>query len=886
MTRWGWLCCALLAGRLPAAEFWVAPSGVDTAAGTLAAPFATLTRARDAARLQRAKAPDEAITIWLRGGTYPLAATVRFEAADSGTAAAPLTVRAWRDERPVLRGGVALGGFEPAGGKLLRADVAAQGLRGVAFQQLFWNDRRLVLARYPNWDPREPFTSGWAYVDPQAPTEGTPFFPTAAGRRTLQTRPEDWRTWADPTSGRVCIFASHEWWNDLVPIASVDPAERRILVGKDCSYRISPHDRYYVEGLREELDAPGEWWLDAAAGTLYLWPPEPLAGATVWAPRLNNLLQIDGARHVTVQGLGLEVCDGTAVQLSNATQCRLVACQIRLVGTYWGSGVSLAGGTGNRISGCDLSDIGSHGISLGGGDLASRTPAGNVAENNHVARSGVFYKQGAGITVNGVGNVVRRNSIHDLPRFGIMAGGADHRIEGNHLWQLCEETTDTGAIYCGATDWRSTQGFVIRHNLIHDVIGRGRVNGEWRAPYFAWGIYLDWSASGTLTTGNVVLRAPRGGIMLHDGRDNRIENNLIADCGLQQVELSGWTVDHFFWQLGLSRNGWLQQFDSTVGQPNWQRADPPLRDPRTAALPDGRTMHHNSVRRNILLPRGAAKAILYRGVDPATNPSDRNLVWQEGQPPRTGLFAVQDVRGPNLLANGDFEEGPATGLPPGWTARRPLPESRAELVGTPVHQGTRAVRLRGVDSPLLEPRPAWERQVMLEGAAVRGAQPGAAYQAAVWLRAAAAETPVTVEALCYKGGAWDLRFTTQVQVGTAWQQAKVAFRLPAEDQPEYRPGLAETLYLRVILRRDEGELWVDGATLQAATLLDEWAAWQATGQDRNSLVADPRVVAAARDDYRLQPDSPAFGLGWEAIPFDQIGCYQDPERASWPLAIR
>jgi sialidase-1 len=51
------------------------------------------------------------------------------------------------------------------------------------------------------------------------------------------------------------------------------------------------------------------------------------------------------------------------------------------------------------------------------------------------------------------------------------------------------------------------------------------------------------------------------------------------------------------------------------------------------------------------------------------------------------------------------------------------------------------------------------------------------------------------------------------------------------------------------------------------------------------LVADPLFVDAAADDYRLQPASPAFGLGFRDInaDLDKIGPYASPERATWPL---
>ena len=65
--------------------------------------------------------------------------------------------------------------------------------------------------------------------------------------------------------------------------------------------------------------------------------------------------------------------------------------------------------------------------------------------------------------------------------------------------------------------------------------------------------------------------------------------------------------------------------------------------------------------------------------------------------------------------------------------------------------------------------------------------------------------------------------------------------------------------------------------------MNEWESWQAAGEDRNSLVADPRFVNPAKDDYRLRPDSPAWKLGFKPIPVEKIGPYASELRASWPI---
>ena len=58
---------------------------------------------------------------------------------------------------------------------------------------------------------------------------------------------------------------------------------------------------FYVENLLEELDQPGEWCLDSEEGIVYFWPPNGLvAGSEVVAPALATLIDLSGAKYVTI----------------------------------------------------------------------------------------------------------------------------------------------------------------------------------------------------------------------------------------------------------------------------------------------------------------------------------------------------------------------------------------------------------------------------------------------------------------------------------------------------------------------------------------------------------------------------------------------------------
>jgi parallel beta-helix repeat protein len=849
------LLAVLLLASGYAAEFYVAATGDDANPGTRAKPFATLERARDATRTLERRS---GTTVLVHGGVYELATTLKLDTKDSG-----VIWRAYRDERPILVGGTKISGFAPHTGQILKANVGTN-----QFRQLFFDGQRQELARYPNLDPAKPFESGWTFVE------------KGLSKRAFQATAADLRNRARPTDGEVSIFPSHEWWNNIWPIAAIDREQRTITLRRDCSYEIAAGDRYFVRGLLEELDAPGEWCLDK--GTLYFWPPSPLKGQTVYAPRLRTILELGaGAANVTFRGFTFEVCDGTAVVLNNTTNCLIANCTIRNVGDYNGSGVNVAGGARNGVVGCDIADIGNNGISLSGGDEKTLTSAGNFAENNHITRTGVFHKQGNGINLSGTGNRVARNTLHHLPRFGVMFGGQNHVIELNHIHHVSLETMDTGAIYGGSLNWLSAHGCVIRHNFIHDVIGRSGKVGKWLAPYFAWGIYLDWTAMGVTVTGNIVARTPRSGIHVHDGRDNVIENNILIECGsgqhehgaVSQIEFNGWDTSYGWWKREIEN--WGRQYDSVANLPAWRNVAS-LRDPRTVPLPDGRTMQRNVVRRNILCWRDPQpQPFQFRNVSFEHNLSDSNLVWHFDQPLKTGQFKLKSITGPNIAPpNADFETAET------WKWHiRPSTNDHVALCADSPHGGRGCLRLMGKPILANKDKESWARIPSVKSAEVP-VQPGQVYRLTAWLRnvGQVCNLPHTVRVeiglQAYRPKLYSWQSVKTVSVGTEWTQHELIARFPAQ------PPEMKSCYVRIRLPDGDGAVCVDDVELHAAEPMEEWDAWQALGMDRHSLIADPLF---ADDSYRLKRNSPAFKLGFQRIPIEKIGCYRDDLRASWPI---
>jgi parallel beta-helix repeat protein len=96
---------------------------------------------------------------------------------------------------------------------------------------------------------------------------------------------------------------------------------------------------------------------------------------------------------------------------------------------------------------------------------------------------------------------------------------------------------------------------------------------------------------------------------------------------------------------------------------------------------------------------------------------------------------------------------------------------------------------------------------------------------------------------------------------------------------------------------DQGDLlganWADGTFILRANLyynaqgndvyfLDKsFAAWQATGQDQGSRIADPLFVNARKFDFRLRPKSPALQLGFHPIDMTTVGPREPAGADAW-----
>ena len=527
--------------------FYISPDGNDENSGTKMHPFATLERAKLAIKDNK----DTAITIYLREGYYALTKSFVLEK-EEVVGDSPILISSFPGEKAHIIGGKKISAFttfDPLSEGYKKIDpklrnhivminlktagitdfgnLSARGF-GRPIQpaglELYCNEKPMTLARWPNED--------WTTIkDVPESLNGTGF--TYNGKRPSK--------WLNAPDLWLHGYWKYDWADTYVKVKEIDTTTQTIATEAPYSnYPFTQGKRFYALNLLEELDAPGEWYLDRESGILYFWPPSDLQQTEIFVSLLQEpLLQVKNLSNITLKDLTFEYTCGSGIEIIGGSHNKIESCILRNMGNMAVSLGKLAPNIGgliyqntlyngnaghdNGVLNCEIYVTGEGGIILGGGDRAKLTPGNNFAVNNNIYDCSRWVRTyRAGIFMYGVGNIVKNNCIHDLPHTAVFFWGNEHLLEYNEIHHVCMETGDAGAFYNGR-DW-TQRGSTIRYNYFHHLHG---VEGQGGFTD-VMAVYLDDWCSGTTVFGNIFYKAGRT-VMIGGGRDNLVENNIIID---------------------------------------------------------------------------------------------------------------------------------------------------------------------------------------------------------------------------------------------------------------------------------------------------------------------------------------------------------------------
>ncbi|MBT4818672.1 MAG: hypothetical protein HON70_23385, partial [Lentisphaerae bacterium] len=546
-----------------AAEIHVDPDGNDAHDGSRTRPFKTLIRARDAVRALKAAGQTGAICVRIHSGEYPVTETLTLTAEDSGTAKAPVVYRAEEMGKAVLYGGTRVTDFTPVEnpevldrlpkegrGKVWQADLRAQGItdygalrvRGGIGQgstpstlEVFVDGDPMTLARWPN----KGFVDIRKLIEPGSAKEKKPsVFGYLDDRHTRWTQAND--LW-------LLGYWHFLWADATIKVGKIDTEAKTITTVDPYNYGnrgMNNHQGiiYYAFNLLEEIDQPGEWYLDREAGMLYMYPPKDLATATVEIGMHSGpVITFDDVSHVRLEGLVLDLGRDNGIQAANSSDCLIAGCTIKRMAA---TGIIINGGERFRVFGCDLHTLGRKGIQISGGDRGTLTPAEHVVENCRIhffGRVDRTYTQA--VTLGGVGNRLSHCLLYDCPTSVISLGGNEHLIQFNDVHSAVQESDDQGGIDMWGNP--TFRGNIFRFNRFRNV---GKTGTE-HAAHGQAAIRFDDTISEQLVYGNILYRGSNGNfgaVQMNSGRDNVFDNNLFIDN--RHAISGGWNPGNQHWK--------------------------------------------------------------------------------------------------------------------------------------------------------------------------------------------------------------------------------------------------------------------------------------------------------------------------------------------------
>ena len=571
---------------------YVSPDGNDKNSGEESAPLATLNGARK--KVQELKKGRTPVTVVFKEGEYVIDKTVEFTGADSGSAGAPITYKAEEGANVVFTGAKTLDVTEfkkvtdreilerfpqKSKDKIMQLDLSKYGITKefvdchTKFTNpatvgesgmpvgIYLNDEKQPISRWPNvgYNTIEDATKGGQYVK----NNGIPVYgPTGADDCAVmsfsQINPTRWTKAKDMLLEGFFIV---EWCSEWSAVKEIDVENRTITFATWTAYGVGKGHKWAAINLLEEIDIPGEWYIDKDTLTLYYYPPHELTNEndTFEIAVLNDsFINMNNTKYVIFDGLtftknspNYEAKTKTkSLNLYNTDCIKFDNCRIENAASC---GLTVEG-TNTLIENSVINNCGEEGMTIRGGNSNTLTYANNIVRNCQIMNtnrdSGSYA---VAVNLYGCGGLIENNIFTNLPNCAVRTFGAGHTIRNNEIYNVVRDAGDAGAIYAGRSMiWA---GNLIENNYIHDVSPLGE---EMR--YAANAYFLDDMMSGTTFRNNIVyMNNPNSNVAavkVGGGSYNEVTGNTLIGC---ETDIIGEDRSSYIKDYAASGNGTLKE---------------------------------------------------------------------------------------------------------------------------------------------------------------------------------------------------------------------------------------------------------------------------------------------------------------------------------------
>jgi len=413
--------------------------------------------------------------------------------------------------------------------------------RGAAPRQLYINGQRMTLARYPN--------AGDPFLEKNRNTVIPIKRITNAGQEKVELpgnankkdsasiergafvyeddRVEKWLNSSDIwLDGIFC----RDWAWSLNKVSKIDTDSKTITLEYPEKYDLTAnHSFFFAANLLEEMDVPGEYFIDREKGELYFYPPKdfnPNPSTIELSGNTQTFLEFEGIENLKIENIDFELGRFNALKIDKCSNIEVVDCSFR----NFGNTAIIANGENIKIEQCKIHSIGGTAIELNGGEFETL----KASNNGDISNWGNYHRvYSSAVALDGVGSKLIGNKMYFSPHGAISISGNNHLISRNEISNVCLEFEDFGAIYAFIGRNQLMRGTKISHNYFHNL---GLI-GERVHVIYPDEATADWTIESNLFYKIGSEGARVNAIFTNTGSHLSINNNLFLDCS-QTFELS------------------------------------------------------------------------------------------------------------------------------------------------------------------------------------------------------------------------------------------------------------------------------------------------------------------------------------------------------------
>jgi len=561
------------------ADIYVSVDGSDDEGdGSFEKPFATLERARVAVSELKSSAKDK-ITVAFKEGIYQMSSTVAFTSTDSGSEDCPIVYTAYGDGEVLFKGSLTLDpkDFVPVTGEMTDRlkNEAKNNVRvidlskyGITSSMLTLNqtgtstmrgtnvelsiDRELyTLAQYPNRDEKLLVTGGLSSKSPAVYGMKNEDFDHAM-------------TWSSENDVWGVGVMSNEW-NEVTSPITFNAADKTFKWTKASSS--SQHQvLYYFFNVFEELDDPGEWYLDRENCLMYVYSDTELDDASVELVinMQKPFITLNGCKYLTFEGLSFMGTRGEGIRGSSCDHVNIIDCDFHAIMDQC---IRLDNLYNSTIKECEISYVGENGIDIDGGVKATLKKANNLIDNNLITHWALYKRTFTpAIDVAGQGTTVSHNELAHSTATAAIVGGNLNYVEYNLIHDCTKLASDCSAFYNGSS-WTAGAN-ILRYNIFYNI-GTDQVSPA--------AIYWDDGMAYQSAYSNLIVNVGGHGFSIGGGFGQTVVNNIVVNtrgsaCLYDSRPNSGNRGGNSFYALG---NGYIWNlykstpYTSTVWRENF-----------------------------------------------------------------------------------------------------------------------------------------------------------------------------------------------------------------------------------------------------------------------------------------------------------------------------